>query len=263
MKVTIEGRHMLHIIGTGLWRGDDISVRGAEICRRADKIYLDGYTRVFDKEELERLKGIIGKGLIAVGRDELEEGLKFLEEAKVLDVVLLVPGDPLIATTHITIIEEARKRKVKCEIVHGSSIYDALVGEAGLHIYKLGGSCTVPMREKQIKPYSVYDKLAENIKRGMHTLVFLDTTPEREMEVGEALGILQEIEKERRLGIATDKSKIIVGCRMGSEEQRLVYGEIGKLKRMKFKGPCTLVFTGKLHFLEEDYLKGLEMGKKA
>jgi diphthine synthase len=249
---------MLHIIGTGLWKGDDISYRGVEICRSADKVYLDCYTRVFDKKELAVLEKIIGKKVVFVNRDELEEGLGFLKEAVKEDVVLLVPGDPLVATTHITIIEEAKKRKVKLEVVHGSSIYDALIGEAGLHIYKLGGSCTVPMREKQIKPYSVYDKLAENMKRGVHTLVFLDTTPEREMEVGEALEILQEIEKERKGGIASDKTKIIVGCRMGSEEQKLVYGEIGKLKKMKFRGPCTLIFPGKLHFSEEDYLKGLE-----
>ncbi|MEM3364514.1 MAG: diphthine synthase [Candidatus Micrarchaeia archaeon] len=250
---------MLYVIGTGLWRGDDISYRGTELCRNSSKVYIDSYTRAFDSKELARLEEIIGKKAILLGRDELEEKLGFLRESKDVDVVLLVPGDPLIATTHITIIMEARRRGIRYEIVHGSSIYDALIGEAGLHIYKVGGSCTIPMREKKIRPYSVYDKIAENTKRGMHTLVFLDTAPGKAMMINEALEILQEIEEEKKQGIARDENKIVVGCRIGSAQQNLVYGSIGTIKKMRFTGPCALVFPGELHFSEEEFLSFFEV----
>jgi len=250
---------MFYLVGTGLWRGDDISVRGAEVCKKANSVYLDGYTRAFEESELLRLEEIIGKKIVALERNELEEELSFLKEAKEKEVVLLVPGDPLIATTHITILEEAKKRGIGFEVIHGSSIYDALIGEAGLHIYKVGGSCTIPMRKKGIKPYSVYEKLAENKSKGVHTLVFLDTEPGKEMDIREAFDILGEIESEKKMGICTDDNKIIVGCRVGSGEQRIVYGEIGRIKKMEFRGPCALIFPGKLHFSEEEYLKGLEI----
>lgn len=245
---------MLYVIGTGLWKWDDISVRGLEASIRARRVYIDGYTRKFEDAELEKLEERVGKKIIRLGRHELEEGLGFLKEAESEDVALLVPGDPLVATTHITIVSEAGERGIAVEIIHGSSIYTALIGEAGLHIYKFGGSCTIPMREKRIRPYSVYEKIRDNAARGLHTLVFLDTTPEREMDVGEALGIMQEIEGERKEEVFSDGKKIVAGCRLGSGEQRIIYAEIRKLANMEFKGPCTLIYPGKLHFTEEEFL---------
>jgi len=171
-------------------------------------------------------------------RKELEETLNFLKESEQEDICLIVPGDPLIATTHVTIIEECKKRNINYEIIHGSSIFTALPGECGLITYKVGGSCTIPMREKRIVPYSIYDKIFENKERGYHTLVFLDTTPEKEMEVSEAVEIMQEIEKEKNMKIFDDESKIVVGACLGSEEQRLVYDEIKKIKKINFEMLC-------------------------
>lgn len=246
---------MLYIIGTGLWKGNDISVRGAEICRRCTYAYLDEYTRTFDEKEFEALERIIEKKIVKLGRRELEETLAFLEQAKEDDVALLVPGDPLVATTHITVIEAAHREGVPVEVVHGSTIHTAIVGEAGLHIYKVGGACTIPMREKGIKPYSTYNKIAENCERGLHTIVFLDTAPEKQLTMREAIEIMQEIESELGKGIFADTSWLVVGCRMGSEEQKLLYSTIGKIKCMELPPPFTLVVPGKLHFSEEEALK--------
>lgn len=243
---------MFYLVGSGLWRGDDISVRGVEACKKCSKVYLDRYTRAFEQKELEKLEEIIGKKIIKLERKELEETLSFLNEE---NVCLIVPGDPLIATTHVTIVEECKKRNIEIEIIHGSSIFTALPGECGLMTYKIGGSCTIPMREKRIVPYSIYDKIWENRERGYHTLVFLDTTPEKEMEISEAMEIMQEIEKERNQKIFDDESKIVVGSCMGSTKQKLIYKRIGELKRMEFEKPCTLIIPGKLHFSEEEFLE--------
>lgn len=249
---------MFYLVGSGLWRGDDISVRGMNICKKCSKVYLDRYTRAFEQKEFELLEEIIEKKIIKLERKELEETLTFLKESETQDVCLIVPGDPLIATTHVTIIEECKKRNIQFEIVHGSSIFTALPGECGLMTYKIGGSCTIPMREKRIVPYSIYDKILENRKRGYHTLVFLDTTPEKEMEMSEAMDIMQEIEKEKNEKLFDDESKIVVGACMGSEKQRLIYEKIGELKKMNFEKPCTLIVTGKLHFSEEEFLDKLK-----
>ena len=249
---------MFYLIGSGLWKGDDISVRGMNICKKCSKVYLDRYTRAFEQKEFEKMEEIIEKKIIKLERKELEETLNFLNESENQDICLIVPGDPLIATTHVTIIEECKKRNIKFEIVHGSSIFTALPGECGLMTYKIGGSCTIPMREKRIVPYSIYDKILENKNRGYHTLVFLDTTPEKEMEMSEAMEIMQEIEKEKNEKLFNDESKIIVGACMGSEKQKLVYETIGKLKKIKFEKPCTIIVPGKLHFSEEEYLEKLK-----
>lgn len=249
---------MFYLVGSGLWKGDDISVRGMNICKKCSKVYLDRYTRAFEQKELEILEKIIEKKIIKLERKELEETLNFLKESETQDICLIVPGDPLIATTHVTIIEECKKRKIKFEIVHGSSIFTALPGECGLMTYKIGGSCTIPMREKRIVPYSIYDKILENKNRGYHTLVFLDTTPEKEMEISEAMEIMQEIEKEKNQNLFNDENKIIVGSCMGSEKQKIIYEKISKFKKINFEKPCTLIIPGKLHFSEEEFLEKLK-----
>lgn len=250
---------MLYLIGTGIWRWNDISVRGLDICERANTVYLDGYTRFFEQSELESLEKRIGKKITVLNRKELEEELHFLNNAKENDIVLLVPGDPLLATTHITIVMQARKKGVKTEIVHSSNIHAALIGEAGLHMYKLGGSCTIPMSDKMIKPYSTYDKIADNMKRKLHTLVFLDTSPSKQMTVQEAISILEEIESEKQLGVCNEENRIVVGCRVGSTDQKIVYTTIKRAKQTEFAVPCTLVFPGELHFSEEEFLKTIEL----
>lgn len=249
---------MFFLVGSGLWRGDDISVRGMNVCKECSKVYLDRYTRAFEEKEFKKLEEIIGKKIIKLERKELEETLNFLNESEKENVCLIVPGDPLIATTHVTIIEECKKRNIEYEIIHGSSIFTALPGECGLMTYKVGGSCTIPMREKRIVPYSIYDKINENRERGYHTLVFLDTTPEKEMEISEAMEIMQEIENEKKLKIFNDENKIIVGACMGSDKQKLIYEKIGILKKMNFEKPCTLIIPGKLHFSEEEHLEKLK-----
>ena len=101
---------MLYVIGLGL-SDDSISKKGLEIAKRCKKIYLENYTAElpYSINEMERS---IGKKITIADR-EFVEGLKFLDEAKKTDVALLIYGSPLTATTHISIIQEAKKRKIK------------------------------------------------------------------------------------------------------------------------------------------------------
>ncbi len=246
---------MLYIVGTGLYGWKETPFEGIEACKNAEKVYLDSYTRNFDPKELEEFSSYIGKPIHPLVRKELEETLPFIEDAKTKDIVLLVPGDPLVATTHITIVETLRKREIPFKVIHAASIYSAFPGEAGLQVYKMGGSVTIPSPEKQIKPYSTYDKIKENRRLGYHTLVLLDTAPEGELSPGKGLSMLLEIEDERRENICTRDTWVIVGCKLGAPDQRIVYMSVKDIIESSFNGPCTLIFPGKLHFMEEDFLE--------
>ena len=48
---------MLYIIGLGLADEKDISVKGLEIVKKADRVYLEAYTAILlvDKEQLVRI----------------------------------------------------------------------------------------------------------------------------------------------------------------------------------------------------------------
>jgi len=49
--------------------------------------------------------------------------------------------------------------------------------------------------------------------------------------------------------------KIIVCEQLGTKSQKFTMGKIPVLMKLKFKLPSCIIFTGKLHFVEEDALK--------
>ncbi len=59
---------MLYLVGLGLGDARDITVRGLEIVKRCDKVYLEAYTSILTcgKEELEKL---YGREVILADRD--------------------------------------------------------------------------------------------------------------------------------------------------------------------------------------------------
>ena len=90
---------MLALIGIGLAEPGDVTVKGYNIAKQSDKIYLESYTSKLacSHEELEKF---YGKKILLANRTFVEDGKQLLEEAKKENVALLVIGDPLCATTH-------------------------------------------------------------------------------------------------------------------------------------------------------------------
>ena len=133
---------MLYLIGLGLGDEKDLSVRALETAKDCE-CYAEFYTNKWFGS-VEGLSNLVGKPVKVLKRTDLENNLTwFLREIKAKDVVLFVPGDPLLATTHSTIVLEARRKKIPVQVVHNSSIFSA-IGESGLHIYKFGRTATVP-----------------------------------------------------------------------------------------------------------------------
>ncbi len=63
------------------------------------------------------------------------------------EVGVLIGGDCLSATTHVSLLLEATEQGVETRIIHGSSIFSA-VAETGLSLYKFGRTVTMPFPEK-------------------------------------------------------------------------------------------------------------------
>ena len=112
---------MLYIIGLGL-NVRSISKEGLDAISRCKRIYLENYTVDFPYTP-HQLEEIAGKKVLPADRDKVES-LEIVDEAKKLNVALLVYGSPLTATTHISLIQEAKEQKVKCQILYNASIFD-------------------------------------------------------------------------------------------------------------------------------------------
>lgn len=245
----------LYIIGLGLWNEKDISLKGLETAKKCSCVFLENYTSVMMGTNPEALSRLIGKPVKILNREAVEQTKEYLELAKDNDVALLVGGDPSIATTHIEIVQEARKKDITIRVIHASSILTA-VCESGLFSYKFGKSCSVPFWLDNFRPESFYDIIIENKKIKAHTLVFLDLKPEQNkfMTANQGLQTLLDIGNKRNKEI--NKDTIAVGfSRMGSDTQIIKAGKISELIHFDFGAPMhILVIPGELHFMEKEAL---------
>ena len=108
---------VFHLIGLGLDL-DSLSKQALDICKRADKIYVETYTVDFPYKT-NKLEQAIGKKIFPMTRI-MVEGENFVNEAKNKNIILLVYGSPLVATTHISLI--LKLTEVKNEMIKKTAI---------------------------------------------------------------------------------------------------------------------------------------------
>ncbi|MBS3140944.1 diphthine synthase [Candidatus Woesearchaeota archaeon] len=228
---------MLKLISIGL-KLKDITLEALEEIKSSDIVYLEGYTSLgASVNELEKLTG---KKIVKLNREEVESD-KLVNEGKKKNVALLIYGDVFSATTHLSLIEGNVK------IVNGISIFTS-IGRTGLSLYNFGKAISIPF--SLVK--SPIDSLKENMKLGLHTLLLLDLDPINNKFL-DAVAALKYL-KENKIN-----SKIIVCSALGTENEKIVYGKIDDLIKLKFDVfPQCLIVPGKMHFMEEDYLVRFE-----
>lgn len=244
---------MLLLIGIGLWSAKSISVEGLEALRGCDAVFAEQYTNRMSADAIPQLERMCGKKIVVLGREDVEDGKKIIEAAKNQRVALLVPGDPMVATTHVSLLLAARKHGIETRVVHGSSILSAAC-ECGLQAYKFGAACTLSFWSENYKPTSAYDTIARNKSIGLHSLVLLDIT-ERPMHAHEALELLLKMEQERGKGLFSPDAQLIVLSALGSGEARISCSSIKTLLEKELGNqPHALVVPGSLHFMEREAL---------
>ena len=205
---------------------------------------------------LKDIEEVLSKKVLPAERIFVES-MEIIDEAKKMDVALLIYGSPLTATTHIALLQEAKRCRVKIEVIYSASILDA-VAQTGLQLYKFGKATSIPFLREHFKPETFYDVIKENKAAGLHTLVLLDLDPvfNKFMAVNEAIKILFEIESRRKENVFTEET-LCVGCaRLGSFDAKIKAGSAGELFTFDFGAPVhCLIIPGKMHFMEEDFLK--------
>lgn len=227
--------------------------------------------------EQSKLEEFYGKTLIVADRDTVEtDSDAILDGADQVDVALLIVGDPFGATTHADILLRARARGIPTEVIHNASIMNA-VGACGLQLYNFGQAVSLVFFTENWKPDSFYDRVAENRRLGMHTLLLLDIKvkeqseenlargrkiyePPRYMSIPLAISQLCEVEATRKEGILDPESTLAISMSRvgGGSQQRIVAGTLSQLGKQDpdVYGPPlhSLIIVGKrLHPLEVEY----------
>jgi diphthine synthase len=232
---------MLYIIGLGL-NIESMSLEGRACIEKCSKVYVEGYTVEFPYS-FDELEKTLNTHIHILKREAVEGD--FLEEAQNTNIGLLVYGSPLFATTHISLINDARKKNIKVKIVYAASVFDALA-ESGLQLYSFGKVASMPAWKKGYEPDSFIDTIVKNNSIDAHSLVLID------IGVDFKVGIAQFLEACTRKNL--ECKKMLVGSQAGSKCAQFYYGSIDTLKNLDVKAPYCFVIPGKLHFLEEEML---------
>jgi len=233
---------MLYLIGAGI--SGDLTLEGVEALKKAEEIYIEVYTNPPLADKIKEIEKFTGKQLMKIDRKEVESDF-LLVYGKEKNIALISGGDPLTATTHVTLVMDARKKNIPVEIIHNSSIYTAAAGKSGLQIYRFGKTASLVNPRPNYKPTSSLDIIRANLKADMHSLVLLDTEPQP-MDANTALEILSEF------------SMAVVLSRLGEKDEKISYGAIDDLKKKDLgKPPFSVIIPAKLHPIEEEYLEGL------
>lgn len=119
----------------------------------------------------------MGVKLIEADRDfcevEIDGLLDRVAKDKESNYAFLVVGDAFCATTHSDLFLRAANLDIEVKVIHNASIISA-VGCCGLQVYRFGETVSVPLWTEKWRPDSWYDKILQNRKAGLHTLVLVD-----------------------------------------------------------------------------------------
>ncbi|CAH8640830.1 unnamed protein product [Heterobilharzia americana] len=228
-------------------------MKGFDILKKCDFVYLDNYTSIFSGENVDELN-MTGKCIIPADREFVEQSSEILDRAEKNDVAFLVIGDPLGATTHSDIILRAVERNIPYRIIHNASVITA-VGCCGLHLYNFGAIVSIPLWDELGHPESFYDKILTNIRNGFHTLCLLDIkVKERSLE---------NILRDRKI-YEPPRFYVLLLSRIGSNDEKIVVSRIAdmneaetdpKKSEQNFGGPPhSIIIPGIIHPLESEFL---------
>jgi len=130
------------------------------------------------------------------------------------------------------------------------------------------------------KPSSFYDRVAENRRIGLHTLILLDIKvkeqslenlargrkifePPRYTTVAQCASQMLEVEETRKEGVYTPESLAIGAARLGAAEQKLVCGTLKELSEVDLGPPLhSVVLLGKrTHDMEREFIRDFAVDK--
>jgi diphthine synthase len=189
---------------------------------------------------------------------EVEGEKLILQSAKSEQTALIVPGDPMVATTHVSLILSAKKLGIKVEIFHASSILPAAAGEAGLQVYKFGKTVTLAYWRENYKPMAAYGVISENLSRNLHTLLLLDIDEKLgPMKPSVAAETLIMMENEGKKGQFAPHAMVVLLRGIGWEKPVKRYCDLASITD-EGEGPAVIIVpSSSRHFVEDEALEAL------
>lgn len=250
----------LVFIGLGLHDELGLTLRGQTEARSCDLLFAEFYTSPMPGLKMEGLKAVVGKEVKVLSRSDVEERAEelILSRASRGKVGFLVPGDPMVATTHVDLRLRAQRAGIRTRIVHAASVVTAAAGATGLQSYKFGRTVTIPISRQGEFPESIHQAIKANQASGLHSLLLLEVDAEnnRHVTIHEALDRLLEPSKRRGEGTVRPDTLTVALARLEAPDMKIKAGTPSELLRTDFgEPPYVVILPSQLHFIEAEALQ--------
>jgi len=249
---------VLIIAGGGVSPPETITLAGMADLKGCNRILIDTYTAPWDKDALKRTSSILPTA-VQGDRTMLEDVEGIIKESRTGSLGILTYGDPFIATTHQSIRDACIRHDVKVIVHYSSSFLNVLLGELGLHVYKIGFVGTV-MRSPPEALYPIYAGVKRAYIAGKHSILLMgyDVNEDRSITPNQALEMLMDLDLSYGEHMFTPDLPAIVSSRLGRPTQEILVDTISRLSKREFgEPPYSVVIPSRLHFTELDILKGV------
>ncbi len=247
----------LVFVGAGLGGPQSLTAQALSVLKNSDTIFLEAYTTLLPSDFAESLSSVTGRSVRVLGREEVEDGKAILESAAAGKCALVVGGDAMSATTHVSLRIEAVRRGIATDMVFGQSIFTAAPSLLGLQQYRFGRTASMPLFTDKFRPASPLEMLVANMKSGLHTLLLLDIDTERGYFMPPRTCFEQLLELSGEAGRSTlnERSIACTVSRAGSPGSETHAGRISRLMSMDTgQPPHCVVVPSRLHFEEAEAL---------
>jgi diphthine synthase len=249
----------LVFIGLGLHDELGLSLRGREEAGSCNSLFLELYTSVMPGLAIGNLNKLVGREVKVLSRHDVEDDAEevILSKARTGKVGFLVPGDPMVATTHVDLRLRAHKAGIRTRIVHAASVMPAAAGVTGLQSYKFGRTVTIPLSWQGAFPESIYLNIKSNLASGLHSLVLLeiDTENKKHISPPQALKQLLSVSEQRSENIINSGTLTVGIARLEASDMIVKAGTLAEVSQIDFGlPPFALILPGSLHFVEAEAL---------
>lgn len=174
----------------------------------------------------------------------------------------------------------ARELNIPVRTIHNASIMSA-IGSTGLQLYNFGQTVSMVFFLDSWKPSSFYDRIAENGRIGLHTLILVDIKvkepslenlargrkiyePPRYMTVAQCAAQMLETEQTRQEGVCGADSLAVGVARVGAADQDVAAGTLQQMSEADMGPPLhSLILLGKrTHDMEREFIREFAIDKK-
>ncbi|MHB1812380.1 MAG: diphthine synthase [Thermoplasmataceae archaeon] len=221
---------MLNLMGMGLRGILSLTLQEDDVLKKTDRIYFETYTSIAPGDTVKELENRYDRPVTPVGRDDIENPKRILEESLTENVSLIVVGDPMMATTHSELRFEAENSGVSVKCYENASIITAAFGCTGLFTYRISAPVSLPFPSEKFFPRSVYDKITKNVEFKKHTLILLDLQHGKGMKVSEAIDYLLKMERSFGAGTIKESTDVIAISDLGHPDEKTVKGSVDEMR---------------------------------